>query len=102
MNTESRSARRALGLGASLALALLAACGGGAADEAAADSTAATPQVVLSASDLASVGTTELQGGVALTGSLQPYRVVEVKSQVPGVVQGLSVDRGSAVRQGPS
>jgi len=35
-----------------------------------------------------------------LTGSLQPYRVVEVKAQVPGIIGALAVDRGDAVRQG--
>ncbi|HYH78350.1 MAG TPA: efflux RND transporter periplasmic adaptor subunit [Longimicrobium sp.] len=81
--------------------ALLAACGGGgAAEEARGETPAASPQVVVAPADLATAATTELQGGVALTGSLVPYRVVEVKSQVPGVVAGLSVDRGSAVRQG--
>ncbi|MBB4634741.1 efflux RND transporter periplasmic adaptor subunit [Longimicrobium terrae] len=91
---------------ASLAAVLaagLAACGGGeggATAEAAGDTTKAGPEIVLSPADLAPAGTTQLQGGVALTGSLEPFRVVQVKSQVPGVVAGLSVDRGSAVQQG--
>ena len=81
---------------------VLAGCGGGGAtaEEARGDTVQAKPEVVLSTTDVATVGTTQLQGGVALTGSLEPYRVVQVKSQVPGVVAGLSVDRGSRVSQG--
>jgi RND family efflux transporter MFP subunit len=88
---------------APLALAaLLAGCGGGdsTAEEARADTVAATPQVVLAPTDVATVGTTELQGGVALTGSLEPFRVVQLKAQVPGVVAGLAADRGTRVSQG--
>ena len=86
---------------AALMMTVLAACGGG--DEAGASAEAAAPVgpvVELAPTDLALATATELRGGVALTGSLEPYRMVEVKAQVPGVVQGLSVDRGSAVRQG--
>jgi RND family efflux transporter MFP subunit len=94
----------AAGRGAlTLALAaVLAACGGdgrGAAAEARAD-TAAAAAVVLAPSDVAVARTAELQGGVALTGTLEPGRVAEVKAQVAGVLEGLTVDRGSAVREG--
>lgn len=87
---------------ATTAIAALAACGGGGEEKAdrAGPGAVAAPEVVLAPGDLAPAATTELRGGVALAGSLNPYRVVEVKAQVPGVVQGLSVDRGSAVRQG--
>ncbi|HEU0052366.1 MAG TPA: biotin/lipoyl-binding protein, partial [Longimicrobium sp.] len=82
-------------------VAVLAACGGGGAtEEARGETPAAAPEVVLAPTDLATVAATELRGGVALTGSLVPFRVVEVKAQVPGVVRGLEVDRGSAVREG--
>ncbi|HEX8359638.1 MAG TPA: efflux RND transporter periplasmic adaptor subunit [Longimicrobium sp.] len=86
---------------AALAL-VLAGCGGGGstAEEARADTAAASPQVVLAPTDVATVGTTQLQGGVALTGSLEPYRVVQLKAQVPGVVAGLAADRGTRVSQG--
>jgi len=90
-------ARAAVGTGM---IALLAACGGGAPEEARGETPAAAPQLALAPTDLATAAATELRGGVALTGSLEPYRVVEVKAQVPGVVQGLAVDRGSAVREG--
>ena len=81
--------------------AVLAGCGGGGeAGEAKAGTPPAAPEVVLAPSDVAVAGTTELQGGVGLAGSLEPYRMVEVKAQVPGVVHGLTVDRGSVVGQG--
>src|SRR5690606_21047335 len=32
--------------------------------------------------------------------TLNPYRIVEVRAQVPGVVANLRVDRGDAVRDG--
>jgi len=86
---------------AATAMAMLAGCGGGGeAGEAKAGTPAATPEVVLAPSDVAPATTTELQGAVGLAGSLEPARVVEVKAQVPGVVQGLTVDRGSVVGQG--
>lgn len=102
MTIDSSRGRRARAPLALVLAAALAGCGGGggAAEEARGDTVAAAPQVVLSPADVATVGTTQLQGGVALTGSLEPFRVVQVKAQVPGVVAGLSVDRGSRVGQG--
>ncbi|HEX2205392.1 MAG TPA: efflux RND transporter periplasmic adaptor subunit, partial [Longimicrobium sp.] len=78
------------------------ACGGGgeAKEAEAATGAAAAPALELAPGDVAEAALAPLAAGVALTGSLEPYRVVEVKAQVPGVVAGLAVDRGSAVRQG--
>ncbi|HEX2187311.1 MAG TPA: efflux RND transporter periplasmic adaptor subunit, partial [Longimicrobiaceae bacterium] len=59
-----------------------------------------SPAAVLGAQDVATAEVSTLSSGVALTGSLEPYRRVEVKAQVPGVVAALSADRGDAVRQG--
>lgn len=56
--------------------------------------------MVLRPSDVATVQLTELSGGIVLTGTLNPERIVEVRAQVPGVVTRLAVDRGDAVRQG--
>jgi membrane fusion protein, multidrug efflux system len=93
--------RRPLGVAVAALLVLgTAACGGG---EGEAAETAAPRQenvTVLSARDVAAAEMTQLAAGVALTGSLEPYRIAEVKSQVPGVVRGLSVDRGSSVGSG--
>lgn len=73
-----------------------AACGGG--DTEAAEVREAV--VVLGPGDVAVAAEQEVAAGVALTGSLEPYRVADVKAQVPGVVTGLAVDRGSTVGQG--
>lgn len=95
-----RSASRSAGLVAAAAL-VLAACGGGE-GEAAESGAAAEPAnvTVLGPRDVAPVEATQLAAGVALTGSLEPFRVAEVKAQVPGVVRGLAVDRGSSVGNG--
>jgi membrane fusion protein (multidrug efflux system) len=94
--------RRPLGVAVAALLVLgTAACGGG---EGEAAGTGAEKQqenvTVLSAQDVAAAEMTQLASGVALTGSLEPYRIAEVKSQVPGVVRGLTVDRGSSVGSG--
>lgn len=79
-----------------LLVAGLAACGGG-------DGEAAEVQenvTVLGPGDVAVAAEQEVAAGVALTGSLEPFRIAEVKAQVPGVVAGLAVDRGSTVGEG--
>lgn len=73
-----------------------AACGGGESAEAAPEDSA----LVLGTGDVQQAQRAEVAGGIVLTGSLQPYRVVEVRAQVPGVVGSLAVDRGDAVRAG--
>ncbi len=97
-----KGASRSAGLVAAAALVLAAAgCGGGEGE--AAEAGAAAEQenvVVLGPRDVAPVEATQLAAGVALTGSLEPFRVAEVKAQVPGVVRGLEVDRGSRVGAG--
>jgi membrane fusion protein (multidrug efflux system) len=78
-----------------------AACGGGGEKgEAEAAEKAPEKVTVLAPGDVAAVETSQLAAGVALTGSLEPYRTAEVKAQVTGVIRGLSVDRGSPVRAG--
>jgi membrane fusion protein (multidrug efflux system) len=77
-----------------------AACGGGGEGEAEAAEKAPEKVTVLAAADVATVESTQLAAGVALTGSLEPYRTAEVKAQVTGVIRGLTVDRGSGVRAG--
>ena len=88
-----------------LALGLaLAACGGdnenGGATEAAAEQPAAGNAIVLAEGDVAVVTTSTLGAGAVVTGPLEPWRVVEVRAQVPGTVSNLRVDRGDAVSQG--
>jgi membrane fusion protein, multidrug efflux system len=55
---------------------------------------------VLSPTDLFTAQSSEISGGIVLTGTLNPYRIVEVKAQVPGTISNLNVDRGDAVRSG--
>jgi RND family efflux transporter MFP subunit len=97
-----KRASRSAGLVAAAALVLGAAgCGGGEGEAAEAAAAAEQENVtVLGPRDVAPVETTQLASGVALTGSLEPFRTAEVKAQVPGVVRGLAVDRGSRVGAG--
>ncbi|HEX2166687.1 MAG TPA: efflux RND transporter periplasmic adaptor subunit [Longimicrobiales bacterium] len=80
-------------------LLLTAACGG--------DSAGETPQaqaepeaVVLQPTDVAVVQPTRITGGIVLTGTLNPEMIVEVRTQVPGIVGRLAVDRGDPIRRG--
>lgn len=83
-------------------LLLLAACGGDEGPETAADSAAAASatSIVLAPQDLAVAELSAVGTGLTLTGNLDPSKIVEVRAQVPGVVAGVRVDRGSAVRAG--
>src|SRR6185436_4259287 len=56
--------------------------------------------VQLAAEDVATATMGELGTGVVITGSLQPAFQAKVKAQVPGTVQRIAVDRGTAVGQG--
>lgn len=56
--------------------------------------------MVLQPGDVAVAELMPLNAGVLLTGTLNPYRIVEVRAQVPGIVSRLAVDRGDAVRSG--
>ncbi|HEX7048743.1 MAG TPA: efflux RND transporter periplasmic adaptor subunit [Longimicrobiales bacterium] len=88
---------------AAAALVIAAAgCGAGKApaEAAAIEAGAETTAVVLSPRDVAVAERSTIRGSVVLTGSLNPYRVVEVRAQVPGLIGQLRVDRGSAVRRG--
>ena len=84
-----------------LLVSLVTACGGddaaGSVDSA---SGAAEPTVVLAPADLATALLTVVGSGITITGNLDPADVVQVRAQVPGVVSGVRVDRGSSVREG--
>lgn len=81
-----------------LAIAVaMAGCHGGEAKEA---QTAEEPSVVLTQDDIALAEAQSVGSGIALTGSLRPYKEVEVRAQVPGLVTGMRVDRGDAVQSG--
>jgi RND family efflux transporter MFP subunit len=78
--------------------AVLAACAGGGSQAAEAKAEAAA--ITLNPADLAVAERDSLAAGIVVTGTLVPYREVEVRAQVPGVLTGLRVDRGDAVREG--
>jgi membrane fusion protein, multidrug efflux system len=79
-------------------LVAVAGCGGGT------DGQASTPvedqRAILAPQDVAVAERGDLSAGVVLTGSLQPSRMVRVKSQVAGTVRDVRVDRGTPVRRG--
>ena len=95
MNDIRKSHRSAAFAVLALTLAA-AACGGGSQAEAVERETA----VALTPADVATARIETVAAGVTVTGTLSPYRVVEVRAQVPGVLTELRVDRGDAVGQG--
>jgi membrane fusion protein, multidrug efflux system len=60
----------------------------------------AAPLRVLGPHDVAVAAYEWVEAGMTISGSLEPYRVVEVRAQLPGIVDRVLVDRGIAVRQG--
>lgn len=83
---------------APLVLVLAGACGGGAAEVP--DEEAGPTAILLQPSDVAVVQSTRITGGIVLTGTLNPERIVEVRTQVPGIIGRLAVDRGDPIRTG--
>jgi len=75
---------------------VVGACSGG-------EATSEKPQdvvVALAPSDVATAQLAPIASGVAVTGSLQPYRIVSIKAQVPGTITNIRVDRGVRVSAG--
>lgn len=93
MKESMRPARLAL-----IVLVVAAACGGNA--EEVPEALRGPQAVVLQPTDVAVVQPTRITGGIVLTGTLNPERIVEVRSQVPGIVARLAVDRGDPIRTG--
>lgn len=87
--------KRTIILGAAL---LMTACGGGKSEETAA--AAEDQPLVLSDQDVAAAKLASVAGGAVITGSLQPAWMVTISAQVPGTMQRIAVDRGTAVREG--
>jgi RND family efflux transporter MFP subunit len=83
------------------ALVALTGCGGDETPAAgAADSVATANALVLAPSDLATAAMRPMGAAVMVSGNLDPADVVQVRAQVPGQVEGVRVDRGTAVRRG--
>ncbi len=56
--------------------------------------------VVLGVRDVAVVVRGSIEEGVTITGTLEPYRRIDVKSQIAGTLSRLGPDRGQAAGQG--
>lgn len=93
-HTLSRGPRHAPAVIA-LFLLVATACGGDAPAPEAPDSI-----ITLGADDVAQAVSRTVEGGVPVTGSLDPIERVVLKSQVASTVERVSVDRGSRVRRG--
>lgn len=90
--------RAALALAAvAFAVAPLTGCGGS--DEPA-EVVAEPRELVLAPSDVASVARGSISAGVTFTGSLDPYRVVDVKAQVSGTIGSIRAQEGDRVGDG--
>ncbi|HET7563629.1 MAG TPA: efflux RND transporter periplasmic adaptor subunit [Gemmatimonadaceae bacterium] len=98
MASMERGGRRARAALVMVGLIAAAACGRSSSQEVPAS--AAPPRAVLGPQDVAVAERADLTAGVVLTGSLQPYKLVQVKSQVSGTVRGVRVDRGTPVKRG--
>lgn len=97
MSVPSHRVARSFTSLASLAVVLLAACGGGAAAE---PEEAPDTRPALGAQDVALAVERDLSPGVSLSGSLEPSEVVSINAQVAGTIGGVRVDRGTPVRRG--
>ena len=76
---------------------LLTACGGKKEEQ---NAQTEAPPLVLSNQDVASAQLSSIAGGAVLTGTLQPAWIVTISAQVPGTLNRIAVDRGTAVREG--
>lgn len=79
-------------------LVFAVACGGS--DDDAPQADAGPDEILLQPTDIAVVQSARITGGIVLTGTLNPERVVQVRTQVPGIVGRLAVDRGDPIRTG--
>lgn len=100
MNAFSfRLQRRAALALAAVAFAMVPLTGCGGPDESA-ETASETRELVLAPSDLAEVERGSISAGVSLTGSLDPYRVVDVKAQVGGTIGSVRAEEGDRVSAG--
>lgn len=102
-NAARRPGRRPIPAVAVLLTALLlgvAACRGGGDTEDSLQGPGSQDSVVLGERDVATVVRGSLEEGVTITGTLEPFRRVDVKSQLAGTLSRLGPDRGQAVGRG--
>lgn len=59
-----------------------------------------TPSITLAANDVATIATTTIEDGVALTGDLNPIETVDVHARLEGDLVGVYAREGQLVRQG--
>jgi RND family efflux transporter MFP subunit len=100
-NIQARLTSGARRAAVAAALVIVAACkGSSAAEETAGGAVADSAAIILGAQDVAVAERADVASGILLTGSLQPSEQVTIRAQVPGTVEGVRVDRGSAVGRG--
>lgn len=92
-------ARWITGMGAATLLVtiLLAGCGGASAEGPRGTGEEA---LVLAPEDVAVVRAGLVEAGVAVSGSLDPYRTLQVRAQLPGTVASVAVEQGEEVSAG--
>jgi len=81
-------------------LLALAACGGGAPEAGAGDSTAAVPSVQVNAAMVATTDSVLLESGPVVSGTMVAEREAQLRAQVGGTVLALLVREGDQVRAG--
>ncbi|HET9066988.1 MAG TPA: efflux RND transporter periplasmic adaptor subunit [Gemmatimonadales bacterium] len=81
-------------------LVALAACGGGAPEAGAGDSTAAAPPVQVNPAMVASVDSVLIESGPVVSGTMVAEREAQLRAQVGGTVLALMVREGDQVRAG--
>lgn len=82
-----------------IVLALTAGCGGGTDAEGRTQGPGGMEAVLLGERDVALVTRGLLEEGVTITGTLDPWRRLDVKTQVAGTLERLGPDRGESVRE---
>lgn len=82
-----------------IVLALTAGCGGGTDAEGRTQGLGGMEAVLLGERDVALVTRGLLEEGVTITGTLDPWRRLDVKTQVAGTLERLGPDRGESVRE---
>lgn len=83
-----------------LAGSFAAGCGGEKTEEPTAEKKEEPKVMVLGAHDVALAETAPLEVGVSISGTLEPYKLVDVNAQITGKISGIWADEGSVVGKG--